>query len=432
MGSSLLQQILEVDTHGRADLKADIYKILPQVPWYGYGPGATTWQLVPFIDAVCVPNYAHDDYLQAWVDYGVVGAGLLLAVLLLHLVAGFWSLASEEIDRQRRMLVASCILVLISLAACAAFDFIWHNMALAGFSAFACGVLAAPVPCRPQSLFKRRKWAAGYRPSLRPVRFMGMPGTAFCCIGCVALAVACSCFAWRLLPAWRAQWEYNAMWHAGVPDGEKVEFLERLMPLYPDPELVDHYVTLRPPAGRENHAACKEKMLNMALQSNPHQLFSVVMLVEVLGRSGRCEEADALMRTCYAPDGQPGTRLANWPAYYGMNLLYWGKEKMVQGDFATALSMMEYALNMSPHAEQFRQRTSIFALARERSKTTRVYVAARRVDVDMLRAIGVEKDDSWMEPTHPGGPRALYERWGKESHSANPAYPYIPSSPLKL
>ncbi len=434
MGDSLMQQILSIDTHKRTDLWGCIIDILPEVPWCGLGAGATQWMLVPFIDDHFVPNYAHNDYLQAWVDYGAVGIGLLLAVLVTHLASGFWSLASEDIDRERRAQVAACMLVLLAFAGCAMVDFVWHNVALVGTTAFACGMLASPIPSRREAWFKpRRNWAANSRPALRPVRPVGRLAATLCCICCISLAANCVYFAWRLLPAWQAQWEYNALCRAGASEGERVEFLERVMPFYPDPELVDHYMTLRPPAVRRDQDARKESMLRMALKSNPHQLFTVVMLSDVLSRTGRYEEAEALLRKHYAPGGQPGTKLANWPVYYGMNLLTWGHERMARGEHAIALSMMEYALNIWGHADGFQYRTSVSSVdTRKRNKATAVYVAARRVDVDMLHAIGVEKDDSWKRPMSPGGPSALYERWENQPHSRKYTDPYARRSPLKL
>ncbi len=434
IGDSLLRQIVSVDTHGRTGIWNYVYSLLPQVPWYGHGAGATQWQLVPLIDEWASPNYAHNDYLQAWVDYGVVGFILMLAVLLLHLASGFWSLASEEVGRKRRALVAACMLILISLAGCAVFDFIWHNIAFVGLTAFACGVLASPVPRRQESLFRRRHWAAGHRPALLPVRFMGRGMAALACVGGLSLAVACGCFAWRLLPAWQAQWEYNALCHADAPIAQRLELLERVLPVYPDPELVDHYMTLPYPVGRGEYLARRETMLRCALRSNPHQLFTRVMLVTVLGRSGRCEEAESLLREGYVPGGMPKTRLANWPGYYGINLLMWGKQRMMSGDHASALSMMEYALNLWGHVGGFRLGyNSPLGYAVDRRNTVAdTYIAARRVDVDMLRAIGVEKDDSWKQPLWPDGPPALYEEWGNTPSDAEYRDPYARHSPLRL
>ncbi len=428
VGKFLWLQILSVDTDGRSDLWGLIYSMLPQVPACGNGPGATAWQLVTVYTGWRLPNYAHNDYLQAWVDYGVVGVVLVVSVVLAHLVSGFWSLAAEDVSSERRGLVASCILVVLSLACCAALDFVWHSIALVGLTAFACGVLAAPVPVRREPWFRRRRWAAGHQPPLCPVRFMGMPGAALCCVGCMSLAVVCGGFACRLFPGWRAQWEYNALCQSGAGNEERMAFLERVMPLYPDPELVDHYVTLRPPAQRGENDACKEKMLRWALQSNPHQLFTTVMLADVLSRTGRCAEAEELMRSQYTEDGMPSAFCANWPAYYGMNLLRWGKQRMEQGDHGSALSMMEYALHMWGHADAFRQRRG----SRVRLRATNSYVAARRVDVDMLHAIGTEKNDAWKMPMHPGGRPALYARWENVPHNHKVSDPYARRSPLKF
>ncbi len=435
MGNDLLRSIISVDTHGRTGLWAQLYTLLPEVPWCGHGPGGSTWHLVPILTDWALPNYAHNEYLQAWVDYGVVGVALLLAVLLSHLASGFWSLASEDISRSRRALVAACMFLLLSFAACAMFDFVWHGMALTSLAAFACGALAAPVPSRREFFFSRRKWAPGCGPSLRPVRLLGQSGAAICCVGLLALALLSGGLAWRLFPAWQAQWEYNALWHAGASEGERAAFLERVMPFFPDPELVDHYVTLQPPPGRgkDEELHVKEMMLHMALKSNPHQLFTVVMLADVLGRDGRYAEAESLMRDNYVRGGQPRSAFANWPGYYGMNLLKWGQDKMVRGDHAAALSMMEYALNICSHSGGFRYNApTVRRVADLRNKFSEAYIAARRVDVDTLRAIGVQKDDSWKQALRPGGPPALYQAWGKEPGTGKYANPYGKRSPLKL
>ncbi len=421
LGNELMRQLTEVDTHGRTELWAEICRLLPEVPWFGHGAGATPWQIIPVTRDYAFPNYAHNEYLQAWMDYGIVGVGLLVAVLLSHLAAGFWCLASEDVGRDRRALVAACMLLLISFAGCAVFDFVWHNVALVGLTAFACGVLASPIPNRGESLFSRRKWAAGYRPSLRPVRPAGRNVSALCCVGCLTLAVGCVFFGVRLLPGWVAQWEYNGLCRAGASAAQRAAFLEKVMPVYPDPELVDHYMELRVPGGGRAAQDRKEAMLRMALQANPRQLFSVVMLVDVLGRKGKYAEAEALMRDNFLPDGQPRSAFANWPAYYGLNLLAWGHQRMLLGDRARALSMMEYALKLYPHADAFRHNSArARAVQYSRNKTMAAYIAARRVDVKLLRTIGVEKDDSWRQPLRPGGSPSLYARWADMPDDAEP------------
>ncbi len=420
MGNELVQKIAEVDTHGRKQIWDEIMSLLPNVPWYGHGAGATTWQLVPITSTYSLTNYAHNEYLQAWVDYGIVGLLLMLVVLLGHLAAGYWCLASEEVGRERRALVAACMLMLLAFAACSAYDFVWHNVSLAGMTAFACGVLAAPFPDRAESLFSHRKWAPGSRPSLRLVRPMGRCGLSLCCTCCLCLAVGCAWFACRLLPGWVAQWQYNALYHAGASDAQRAAFLEEVMPAYPDPELVDHYVSLRvPTASNAERAAAldrREAMIRMALQSNPHQLFMVVTLVDVLGRKGKYAEAEGLMRDFFLPDGQPSSSFANWPAYYGLNLLYWGRQKMLTGDKGSALSMMEYALRLRKHARDFRH-SAPFAgeLVGSRYKATAAYVKARRKDIQMLQMIGTVADDSWKQPMRPGGSPALYRRWAEDT-----------------
>ncbi len=428
MGNELMQKLLSANLHGRPDIWRPMFELLPQLPWHGYGAGASTWRLVPYAHALEVlPNYAHNEYLQAWMDYGIVGVGLVVGVLLTHLAAGYWSLASEEVGRERRALVAACMLLLLALACCAVFEFVWHSVALVGLTAFACGVLAAPVPNRGESWFNRRRWAAGSRPSLRPVRLLGKSGTALCCMGALALAGGSLAFSWRLLPAWKAQWEYNALCHAGASEAQRVVFLEGVIPFYPDPTVADHYVTLTPPAKRKDNRQRMIRVLQQALEGNPHQLFTVAMLSDVLGSIGRCDEAEALLREKYPQGGLPMSGLDNWPSHYGMNLLRWGQQRLHEGDLATALSMMEHALNIWSHVgtfDHYRQPPS-------RRQSINRYLTARRIDVDMMQAIGVEKDNSWMQPQYPGGPSALYEAWGRGPGERKGDNPYTHYSPLK-
>ncbi len=417
MGDSFVRRMLEVDTHLRTHIWGYICNILPDVPWCGYGAGEAQWRIVPFFHEWQTPNYAHNEYLQAWVEYGIVGLVLMVSILGSHLAAGFWKLASEDLPQERRALIAACMLLLFAFAGCAVFEFVWHSMALAGLTAFACGMLASPVPNRGESLFVRKNWAAGSRPPLRPVRFAGRGLTACSCVAALTLASGCLGFAWRLLPAWQAQWQYNALCRAGASEGERVEFLERAVESYPDPRLADHYVRLRPPAGRADDLARMERVLRLALAANPRELFTVVMLVDVLGRQGKCAEAEALMRDTYAPGGQDGTCLTNWPGYYAQNLLIWGRAKMREGDFGSALSMMDYAFAMQSHGVWFAPNT----LWRGGEKTweegykrkdIRDFAEACRIEAATMRAVGVEKDDSWQLPLRPGGAPALYERWG--------------------
>ncbi len=414
LGSALLGQILTVDTHGRTMIWSYIYGMLPDVPWCGYGAGATQWQLVPFINVGAMPNYAHNDYLQAWMDYGAAGLLLVLVVLGTHLISGFWAMASEEVGRERRALVAACMLIVLAMAGCALFEFVWHNVSLVAVTACACGVLAAPVPTRRESLRLRRKWAAGHKPPLRPVRPMGRSMTALCCIFCLTLALGCAGFSRVLMPACKAQWEYNALCHAGAAEAERALFLERVMEFYPDPELAEHYVTLAQPEGREDNLARTEQMIRAGLRSNPHHLYLTVMLSDVLCYAGRPAEAEELLREAYsrrATRGLAGTALANWPAYYGTALMAWGQQRLAVGDRAAALSMMEYALNLRSHQKNaFRH----CGKAGQRNRAEKACAEARQVEVNLLRILGVQKDDSWMQPRRPGGPEALYAEWGRE------------------
>ncbi len=419
LGHTLIDRIASIDTHLRTQIWRDICRVLPGAPWYGYGVGASQWMIVPFFNSWEAPNFAHNEYLQAWCDYGVAGLALMALVIAAHLSAGFWKLASEDMPADRRVLMAMAMSLLALMACCAVVDFVWHSFALVGLTAFSCGLLAAPEARRDEPFWRRRNWAKGSRPPLRPVRVMGKPGCALACMAAIALAAACAWHGWRLLPAWEAQWAYNDACHRGTPASELRRMLERALPGYPDTAIVDHYVML--PRGNEAWDWVKlEGLLRIALQSNPRQLFMVTMLVDALDRQGRHAEAEALLREKYLPGGQPGTCLTYWPAHYTVHLLKWAKTLMAQGDAGSALSMLNYVFNMERH------RCSILPITLWRSgpKTwtephrnpkLRSLVDSCRLDRRAMKAVGIEPDDRWQQPQRPGGPPALYARWGKSA-----------------
>ncbi len=416
LGNTLVERITSIDTHLRTQIWRDICRVAPDAPWYGYGTGASQWMIVPIFHEWQTPNFAHNEYLQAWCDYGVVGAVLMLLVLVAHLSSGFWKLASEELSVERRVLTAMAMLLLAMMACCAVVDFVWHSFALAGMTAFACGVLASPAPRRDEPFWHRRNWAKGSRPPMRPVRVLGKPGSALACMGCIALASACLWLGWRLCPAWQAQWEYNEACRNHAPTTLRRQMLLQVMPEYPDAGIADHYVML-PREGEPWDWRKLETLLRLALKSNPRQLFVVTMLVDTLDYQDRYAEAEALMREKYLPGGQRGTMLTAWPAYYAVNLLRWGKYMMAQGELEAALSMMSYALRMEQHTMIIPDTLHRPGRTWEEPRLSPRwlnFLSSCRADVRAMRAVGVEPDDSWQQAMYPGGPTALYARWGKE------------------
>ena len=407
-----LDSLSNVNSHLRYDIWKCVCAVAGGAPACGFGASSAGWMIVPLFNEWEWPNYAHNEYLQAWCDYGVVGVGCMLFVLMVHLVEGVRALASEYTEQQRRVRVAAALLVLAALAACAVVDFVWHDFSLAGMAAFACGVLGSPYPRSSQGLFSSRLWAEGSRPSVLPVRAMGVPGRLL--LGCAYAAVAacCACMLPRLWMPWVAQWEYNRL--ARIPYEENYAarhaLTAALVPEYPDTVLMDEYCML--PVDGEQLGE-RERLLKTVLAANPHQLFTVTILADNLMAQGRHREAEMLLRRSYPQEGLPNCMLNNWASYYMVNLLEWGQQEMLVGNVERAFSMMEYALNIASKYYpsfrlQYRSGPQPWAADGGPHPNLGPFVKARRSDVAFFKELGTDKDDSWQEPLEPGGKRALY------------------------
>ncbi len=410
-GGELYSLLMGVDSHLRYLIWSAVCEILPSVPVFGHGANATQWEIVPVYCEWQLPNYAHNEYLQVWVDYGPVGLLLMLVIVLAHVVRGCCCLAADSVDKSRKMLTVACILVLLALSAYAVVDFPWHSFALVAFTAFAAGVLASPYPHHASALFTRRRWAAGQAPMVRVV-VQQWPGRVMLVILALSLTGISGSLGMRLYPAWKAQWEYNDLCRPGAdPRGDaRRRLISEEIAAYPSPALADTYFMLPPYS--PDHAE-REYVLRTAWAANPRQLFMVVMLADVLGAQKKFYEADQLMRDNYAGDSMPASLLCNWPAYYAYNLLTWGRYEMQQGNLAKALSLMEYALKI--HSVS----TMRFDVTwRKGPQPWNEYGGVkpgfpqllRRVkqDVHMLRLVGIKPDDDWQKPMTRGGKPALY------------------------
>ena len=403
----------QVDTHLRYLIWAAVCDVLPTVPVYGCGANALQWEIVPWYNEWQLPNYAHNEYLQVWVDYGVLGLLLMLGVLVLHMIQGIRCMLSDQVGSARRVLAGLALVMLLLLAAYAVTDFPWHSFALVALSAFVCGVLASPFAHSGTPLFSGRYRAADAAQMVQ-VRAQKWTGKS---VLLLLLAGLCTGFCFMgstLRPAWKAQWEYQKLCAPEVDPGGDVRraFIADMLPLYPSPALMDTYYMLPLPQA-QNLPEC-ERLLKLALAANPRQLFTLVMLVDVLGAEKKFEEADRLMRENYVGDSMPASSLNNWPAYYAYNLLTWGRYEMQQGNHGKALSLLEYALAMDGTRHMqfnpiWRQGPQPWKEQGGVKPGLRTLIGNCKLDVRMLRAIGTQPDDSWKHPYSPGGKPALYQ-----------------------
>lgn len=412
LGHSLLDMLLGVDTHLRFLIWGDALRAASEAPLHGFGAAATQWVIAPEYGEWELPNYAHNDYLQAWVDYGFVGVVLMFGTVLLLVVQGVRALMSEHVAAERRCKVALALLCVVCVAAAAFTDFVWHSFALVGMTAFAAGVLASPFPQAPWRLFDFRNWAPGSRPGVRPLRAQAGLGKCLLLLLLATLCYGVGAQCCKLYKGWAAQWEYHSLVKQGAPSAEQSAFLLNAVPDYPDTRILDYYVLS---ATGELDWPAFERSLRCALQNNPRQIFTATMLADVLQRQGRFAEAEQVYRRYYPGDGPKNCLQNCWATYYATNLYRWAQQSMSQGNAPRALSLFTYAERI------FQSGTALHPSLPYRSgKHTWVdggtperkrFFAHCKLDAATLRAVGIAPDDSWTAPMEQNGKPALYRRF---------------------
>ena len=415
-GGSWMAAASQIDTHLRYDIWRLVCSVAADAPPWGYGASSAGWMITPLFNEWEWPNFAHNEYLQAWCDYGFIGLVCLVSVIAAHLVAGLRTMASEYVSNARRVKAAMAIITLLTMACCAGLDFVWHDFSLACMTAFACGMLASPFPRSREGLFSDKNWASGSHAGCIPVKVQGRFGT--CMQAAVMLgvcAVCCAFLAPRLWPAWQAQWKYNEL-AAGEPslkkNAAKHALLAEVLENYPDSVLVDEYFRVM---SSGESLEQREHVMRTALRGNPRQMFVVTMLVDNLMSQGRNEEAEILMRRMYPGDGLANCMLNNWASYYVVNLLEWGQREMLAGRTERAYSMMDYAFNIARHPNYYPDFLLRYRFGEQPwaeyggvKPNLGPFLKARKGDVNLFRILKIEKDDSWQQPLEPGGKPALY------------------------
>lgn len=418
-GSYLVGMLSGVDSHLRYLIWTSACEVLPSVPLWGCGANATVWEIVPYYSEWQLPNYAHNEYLQVWVDYGIVGLLLTLTILGLHLVQGWRCLCSEETTHPRLVLVVVCMQVVVVMAAYAVVDFPWHSFALVAMTAFSCGVLASPFVYREGGWFSARKWRTASQAPLVPVRAQKWLGKNVLILLAGGLAAVSGWLACTMYPAWYSQWRYNELSRneEDARANERRGLIAGLLPRYPSPALMDTYFLLPP---YDVDWSERERLLKMAFAANPKQLFTLAMLVDVLGQEKKYREAEQLMRLHYVGESMPGSLLNNWPAYYSCNLLMWGKHELQQGNHALALSLLDYALCINEKNHMvfnpvWRNGPQPWKAHGGIKPRLRQLLNAAQTDLRLLRLTGVQPDHSWKSPFAPGERPALYRSFLHES-----------------
>ncbi len=414
-GNQLMSCISGADSHLRYRIWAAVCEVLPSVPLWGCGANATTWELIPYYNEWQLPNYAHNEYLQAWVDYGLVGVLLLVLLLGLHVLRGVRCLASDSVSEGRIHMAITCLQVVVVLALYAFVDFPGHSFAFVVWLAFACGVLASPFSHREHAWFFARKWVHPGRAPHVPVRAQTWPGKLVLLLATAFLAGVSTWLGGKLYPAWRAQWVYNALSKSGedVNAMARRKLIAQLLRQYPSPALMDTYFMFP-----QNYVSLaeRERFLKITVGANPKQLFTVTMLVDVLGGQKKFAEAECLMREHYVGDSMRSGMLGKWHSFYAFNLLLWGRSEMQQGHHARALSLLDYALRIDrEHPVNFsapwRQGAKPWDACGGVKPGLRHLIDTTRTDLHLLRLTGIQPDDSWQLPLTPGGRPSLYRSY---------------------
>ncbi len=410
----LLDILFGVDSHLRFAIWAEAWAVVGDAPLWGYGAESAQWLMSAVYNEWQLPNYVHNEYLQAWVDYGIIGVALLFLLIVASVTHGVYALVFEHVCVERKLITAVALVCIACVAAAAFTDFVWHNFAIVSMTAFACGVVASPFPRPALRLFDFRNWAPESRNHVHALKAQSgvlklLLMTALLGGGLIAAGLCL-----KLRSGFKAQWDYDELVENGASNKQRRAFLCEAVINYPDSEIADHYALM---GGGNMFWPAYEQMLRLILQHNPYQIFTAAMLGDVLGRQQRFAEAEAVFRRYYPGDGPENSMLNLWTVYYTTNLYAWAQHLISEGCPEKALSMMQYAdtvstsgLRPATYPSQF-YRAGTHCWVDGGSKHRRNFIRNCKTDRTVLEAIGVTPDHSWRAPLEPGGKPALYSRF---------------------
>ncbi|MFH1463454.1 MAG: O-antigen ligase family protein [Pseudomonadota bacterium] len=127
---------------GRGGIWASTVDLIRGAPWGGVGTGGylDAYQAVKSMPVFTTTAHAHQDYLQALAEQGIVGGGLWIALAVLPFVLGIIGCLRQHRGR-RRSLLAGFSAAAAALLTSACFDFPAHIGALAVLMSLVGGVL---------------------------------------------------------------------------------------------------------------------------------------------------------------------------------------------------------------------------------------------------------------------------------------------------
>lgn len=407
--SDIIHFVETINSHDRFGIWREVCRLLPETPIWGHGALSVQWLVMALPDlhlqVYSMANMAHNEYLQVWVDYGLIGLIGMLLLICGHTIRAILVMSSEAVAARRRILTAMALLCLSGWSICGIVDFFWHHFAIAGMTAFAAGMTASPFAYTNVRRCIHRKIAAQTAKGKGALALIGVSAA-----GCILWLVS------HMLPAWNVQWEFNRLSQVGADEnGEKRHaLLTELVPLYPATELMDQYFRIHRFRDRWEK---ETELLRTTLEANPMQIHTAVMLAELLSRHERYTEAETIYRRYYPGDGTDRTLHADWANMYALNLLRRGQSLWAKGDKPLAYSLIQYGLHVAENSSgwsvdsPYRADKHVWNINGKYMPEWGRYLKARKQDVAVMKMLGVEPDDSWQAPDASGKP-ALYRRYG--------------------
>ena len=407
---NLLNFISQTETHLRTLVWEHVCRAAENAPLWGYGPGGAVWEIIHTYNEWQLPNAAHNEYLQLWSDYGLLGICIALLLLLLHVVQGIRALACDELCKERRVRTALSLLGLATLAAAAVSDYIWHSFALTAMSAFCCGALASPIPPTPSRQHIQHSNSRRFG-----IRAQGVPGRVLIIMCGVLLSFYCAHLANTLTPTWMRQWQYDSMVAQQATPTEQRRFLLEALQDYPHSRITDHIINLAPRT--EPDWITYERGLCKVLESNPRQLFTATILAQILTKQQRFPEAEQVYRRYYPGDGPDNRCLSPWATFYAANLQKWGHHILsTSDDIGLAYSILTHAENIAfkgGYIPGAMYRSGVCTWTHGGSEKEKALQKGYKRDLQLLHAITPEKNDTWKLPIRHGEKPALYQRYQK-------------------
>ncbi len=388
---------VDLNSHARLEINGRALSIPRDFLSSLIGTGARTfsWEVLPYSFISHFPNYAHNEYIQAWVDYGIIGIALIVLTLAGHLMAAGRRIAQAEQPPQFAILSAtSLVAICFALHACG--EFVWHHPALVFMTAFSLGIMNSP--------------------SQKPLKAESRLGKCLLITLSVTIAVTGTYSAVKLAPGWLGQWHYEEAVYQQYSESEKQRVLLSIIQTYPDPDVIGLYArTMAQTKLGEDEIEHITRMLDQAEHSNPHHCINAYTHAAYLDLLHRFEEAEAVLRRMNIPGGTKGGMAYSWHSLYALHLCAWGRTLMEQPEQrAKALSLLEYAYCLLKNRgfESTNRRSDNSALLYFPRDEQKKYLKALENDIALLKWLVKEPDHAWRSPQSGSDRGALFPQDG--------------------